>query len=125
MWEVNTQLIVSRTVPGARLDTLDKNKPPALALDPIGPVALAGGATLKATVAQPPAAGGPGAGGPFAFGQGQVVAGSSTVHLNAPVDLNLILLAIALALLGGLVAGAIGGVRAARLRPAAALRSVE
>jgi len=50
VWEVNTQLIVSRTVPGARLDTLDKNKPPALALDPIGPVALAGGATLKATV---------------------------------------------------------------------------
>src|SRR4051794_5340825 len=97
------------------------------ALVGIGGAALIGavGPTLKATVAQAPAAGGPGAGGPFAFGQGQVVAGSSTVHLNAPVDLNLILLAIALALLGGLVAGAIGGVRAARLRPAAALRSVE
>ena len=86
--------------------------------------------TLKATVAAAstgPGAGPPGtlAGGPLAFGQGQVVSGSSSVALNAPIDLNLILLAIGLSLLGGLVAGAVGGVRAARLRPAAALRSVE
>jgi ABC-type antimicrobial peptide transport system permease subunit len=86
--------------------------------------------TLKATVAAAstgPGAGPPGTlgGGPLAFGQGQVVSGSSSVALNAPIDLNLILLAIGLALLGGLVAGAVGGVRAARLRPAAALRSVE
>jgi ABC-type antimicrobial peptide transport system permease subunit len=81
--------------------------------------------TLKATVAQAAqAAPGPGP-GPFAFGQGQVVAGSSVVKLDAPVDASLILLAIALALLGGLLAGAIGGIRAARLRPADALRSVE
>jgi ABC-type antimicrobial peptide transport system permease subunit len=81
--------------------------------------------TLKATVAQAAqAAPGPGA-GPFAFGQGQVVSGSSVVKLDAPVDASLILLAIALALLGGLLAGAIGGIRAARLRPADALRSVE
>jgi putative ABC transport system permease protein len=33
--------------------------------------------------------------------------------------------AIGLAVLGGLVAGAVGGFRAARLRPAAALRTVE
>jgi len=37
----------------------------------------------------------------------------------------LLLLAIVLALLGGLVAGAAGGLRAARLRPADALRSIE
>jgi ABC-type antimicrobial peptide transport system permease subunit len=81
--------------------------------------------TLKATVAQAAqVAPGPGP-GPLAFGQGQVVGGSSVVNLDAPVDATLILLAIALALLGGLLAGAIGGIRAARLRPADALRSVE
>jgi ABC-type antimicrobial peptide transport system permease subunit len=55
----------------------------------------------------------------------QVVSGTSTVVLGAPVDGGLIALAVVLAVAGGLVAGAIGGVRAARLRPAVALRSVE
>jgi hypothetical protein len=50
VWEINTALIVSRTVPQARLDTLDKNQPPALALDPIAPVTLPGTATLRAVV---------------------------------------------------------------------------
>jgi putative ABC transport system permease protein len=74
---------------------------------------------LEATVAQAAQA------GPIAFGQGQVTSGSTSVALNAPVDAGLIVLAVALALIGGLVAGAIGGTRAARLRPAEALRSVE
>lgn len=73
---------------------------------------------LKATV------GGAG-GGSGGFGQGQVQSGSSTVTLDAPIDIGLILLAVGLALLGGLVSGAIGGARVARLRPADALRSVE
>ena len=79
------------------------------------------GFSLDATVG-----GGQPAGG-FAgpFGQGQVASGSSTVTLSAPVDVAAILLAIALAVLGGLIAGAVGGGRAARLRPAEALRSVE
>ncbi|MGH3191317.1 MAG: ABC transporter permease [Streptosporangiaceae bacterium] len=47
------------------------------------------------------------------------------VHLTAPVTLTVIVLAVVLALAGGLVAGALGGWRAARLRPAAALASVE
>lgn len=59
------------------------------------------------------------------FGQGQVAAGSAEVALGAPVDLGLLVLAVALAVLGGLVAGAAGGLRAARLRPAEALRSIE
>jgi putative ABC transport system permease protein len=59
------------------------------------------------------------------FGQGAVESGSSTVALEAPVDPGAIALAIGLAVLGGLVAGAVGGGRAARLRPAEALRSVE
>jgi putative ABC transport system permease protein len=60
-----------------------------------------------------------------AIGQGQVAAGSSTVTLTAPIDVTTLVLAIGLAVLGGLIAGAIGATRAARLRPAEALRSIE
>jgi ABC-type antimicrobial peptide transport system permease subunit len=59
------------------------------------------------------------------FGQGNVTAGSTEVVLGAPLDLGLLLLAIGLAIVGGLLAGAVGGLRAARLRPAEALRSAE
>jgi ABC-type antimicrobial peptide transport system permease subunit len=59
------------------------------------------------------------------FGQGQVAPATTEVVLGAPVDLGLLLLAVALAVLGGLLAGAAGGLRAARLRPAEALRSIE
>ena len=48
-----------------------------------------------------------------------------TVPMTAPVSLQLLALAIGLALLGGLLAGTLGGWRAARLRPAEALRRVE
>ena len=54
-----------------------------------------------------------------------ITSGSEHVTLDAPVDLGLIALAIALALLGGLIAGAVGGLRAARLRPADALRHID
>jgi putative ABC transport system permease protein len=84
------------------------------------------GPELKATVAE--AAGGavgPAGGGPGGFGQGAIEAGSQLVKLEAPVDPGLILLAVGLALLGGLVAGAAGGARAARLRPADALRHID
>ncbi len=60
-----------------------------------------------------------------AFGQGQVASGSTSISLDAPVDIGLVLLAIGLALLGGLLAGSVGGLRAARLRPADALRHIE
>lgn len=46
------------------------------------------------------------------------------VTLNAPVSVDIILIAIALSIAGGLIAGALGGWRAARLSPAEALRSV-
>jgi ABC-type antimicrobial peptide transport system permease subunit len=62
---------------------------------------------------------------PSAFGQGQVAAVSTEVVLGAPVDVGLLVLAVALAVLGGLLAGGAGGLRAARLRPADALRSIE
>jgi ABC-type antimicrobial peptide transport system permease subunit len=48
-----------------------------------------------------------------------------TVHLTAPISLELVLLAVGLALAGGLLAGAFGGWRASRLRPADALRRVD
>jgi ABC-type antimicrobial peptide transport system permease subunit len=84
---------------------------------------------LDASVANPAAAG-PSGGPPGtfaigAFGQGQITGGSTHVALNAPVGGELVLLAIALALAGGLIAGALGGLRAARLRPADALRHID
>jgi ABC-type antimicrobial peptide transport system permease subunit len=48
-----------------------------------------------------------------------------TVHLTAPLSLEILALAVALAIAGGLIAGILGGWRAARLRPAEALRRVE
>jgi putative ABC transport system permease protein len=94
------------------------------ALIGIGGAALIGalGISLEASAG---ATEGTGGFGPIRPAADQVVAGSSTVTLDAPVDAGLLLLAIALAVIGGLIAGAVGGTRAARLRPAEALRSVE
>jgi ABC-type antimicrobial peptide transport system permease subunit len=64
-------------------------------------------------------------GGFTPFGQGDVPPGRTDVVLGAPVDPGLLLLAIGLSIVGGLLAGAVGGLRAARLRPAEALRSAE
>ncbi|MFG2403611.1 ABC transporter permease [Streptomyces brevispora] len=47
------------------------------------------------------------------------------IALTAPVSLSIILIAVGLAVAGGLIAGAFGGWRASRLRPADALRRVE
>ncbi len=70
---------------------------------------------------------GAGAGG-FAGGAGaaarQAAASTTDIALHAPVTLWVIVIAVGLAILGGLIAGAFGGWRASRLRPAAALRSV-
>jgi putative ABC transport system permease protein len=77
------------------------------------------GPTLQASVEQQSS------GGFDPFGQGAVSTGSADVVLGAPVDAGLLMLAVALAIVGGLLAGAAGGLRAARLRPAEALRSAE
>jgi ABC-type lipoprotein release transport system permease subunit len=50
---------------------------------------------------------------------------TSTVSLTAPVGATVLVIGFALALLGGLIAGTAGALRAARLRPADALRQVE
>ena len=83
--------------------------------------------TLGSTTATTPQAAGPAgfAGGGFAGGPGAAQAATATeVTLNAPITVEVVAIAIGLAILGGLIAGAIGGWRAARLRPAEALRSV-
>ena len=64
---------------------------------------------------------GPGGGG---FGAATQAAAQSNIVLTAPVTVSVILIAVGLAVLGGLLAGVIGGWRASRLRPAEALRSI-
>jgi ABC-type antimicrobial peptide transport system permease subunit len=89
----------------------------------IGAAALIGalGISLEASVAA--AESGPVLRGPGAAEQSAEAA--TEVVLGAPVDPGLVLMAVGLAALGGLIAGAVGAARAARLRPAEALRSVE
>jgi ABC-type antimicrobial peptide transport system permease subunit len=50
---------------------------------------------------------------------------TSSISLSAPVGVSILAIGFGLALLGGLVAGMVGALRAARLRPADALRTVE
>ncbi|MFF4309958.1 ABC transporter permease [Streptomyces sp. NPDC001507] len=64
--------------------------------------------------------GGPGGGGPGR----QASQNTLEIALSAPVSLTTIALAVGLAVTGGLIAGAMGGWRASRMRPADALRSV-
>ncbi|MFG6445150.1 ABC transporter permease [Microbacterium sp. P06] len=72
----------------------------------------------------PTTTGGPGEGmargGPF----GQAATQAADVVLSAPITIGVVVAAVGLAIGGGLVAGAFGGWRAARLSPAEALRSV-
>jgi putative ABC transport system permease protein len=65
--------------------------------------------------------------GQAAFGLGSLAARSASqaVKLDAPIAVEVLLLGFVLALAGGLIAGAAGAFRAARLRPADALRTVE
>ncbi|MFE1922565.1 ABC transporter permease [Streptomyces asoensis] len=69
--------------------------------------------------------GGPGGGGGFGGPGRQAAAKTLDVALTAPVSATTVAVAVALAVAGGLIAGAFGGWRASRLRPADALRRVE
>jgi putative ABC transport system permease protein len=82
---------------------------------------------IQPTISAAPAAqqgpgGGPGGGGP-GFVQ-ELSATTADIVLTAPVTAWVIVAAVGLAIAGGLIAGAFGGWRAARLSPAEALRSV-
>jgi putative ABC transport system permease protein len=87
----------------------------AFAIDKFAPTLTASSATSSASNA---AGGGPGGGGATS------TAHDITVHLTAPVDLSVLALAVGLAVLGGLIAGGLGGWRASSLRPADALSKV-
>jgi putative ABC transport system permease protein len=87
----------------------------AFAIDKFAPTLTASSATSSASNA---AGGGPGGGGATS------AAHDITVHLTAPVDLSVLALAVGLAVLGGLIAGGLGGWRASSLRPADALSKV-
>ncbi|MFF9097706.1 ABC transporter permease [Streptomyces sp. NPDC014802] len=66
-----------------------------------------------------------GGGGGFGGPGRRLAERSLDVALTAPVSLTTVALAVGLAVAGGLIAGAFGGWRASRLRPADALRRVE
>jgi ABC-type antimicrobial peptide transport system permease subunit len=69
--------------------------------------------------------GGSGGGSPFAaFRNAETAAHTVAVHLVASVSGSVIILAVVLAVAGGIIAGVFGGWRAARLRPADALSKV-
>ncbi|MCU1445962.1 ABC transporter permease [Cryobacterium sp.] len=86
-----------------------------LVINLVAPTLTAGAAATEAS-----ALGGPGGG----FGQAAVEATTSDIVLQVPVTLSVILIAVGLAVLGGLLAGAIGGWRASRLSPSEALGSI-
>ncbi|MER6495180.1 ABC transporter permease [Streptomyces griseorubiginosus] len=80
--------------------------------------------TLQAQLGGGGGGGAGGAGGFGGFGR-RAAARTLDVSLSAPVSLTTVAIAVALAVAGGLIAGAFGGWRASRLRPADALRRVE
>jgi len=58
------------------------------------------------------------------FHQAATASSQQSIHMQAVIDAGTVLLGVACALLGGLLAGALGGWRASRLSPATALRDL-
>lgn len=104
----------------------------ALGLGIVG-IVNALGITLSGTTGAVAMGGGPGSGrgqglegaAPGMEGAAIALGDAVDVVLSSPIDLQMVGIGFGVALLGGLLAAAIGGWRAARLRPAEALRSVE
>jgi putative ABC transport system permease protein len=81
---------------------------------------------LSATVGASNAASASSAGGTGDLGRALTGTGHTvSVVMTAPVTANIVAVAVVLAVAGGLIAGTVGGWRAARLRPATALSRVE
>ncbi len=89
------------------------------AIDALGPTLNASSTVGSTTTARPRLLGG------AAEAAQSAVTTTSQVALHAPLAGSIILIGFALAVLGGLLAGAAGAFRAAQLRPADALRQVE
>jgi len=83
----------------------------ALGIDAFGP-------TLSASSTS-------GSGDLLGLGTGVARTATSSVSLSAPIGVTVLAIGFGLALLGGLIAGTAGALRAARLRPADALRQVD
>jgi putative ABC transport system permease protein len=92
----------------------------AYAIKKFAPTLTASGSTSSASNTN----GGNFPGGGNAPSGAASTANDIVVHLTAPVSLGILGLAVALAVLGGLLAGGIGGWRASSLRPADALSKV-
>jgi len=84
----------------------------ALAIDAFGPTLTASSSTAAADNL-------------LGLGSAAARTATSTVSLDAPLAASVLALGFGLALLGGLIAGSAGALRAARLRPADALRQAE
>jgi len=84
----------------------------ALAIDACGPTLTASSSTAAADNL-------------LGLGSAAARTATSTVSLDAPLAASVLALGFGLALLGGLIAGTAGALRAARLRPADALRQAE
>jgi putative ABC transport system permease protein len=82
--------------------------------------------SLSATVGTPASSAASQGGAPFLGGHvsGATAPHTVPVHLTAPVPASIIVVAVALALAGGLLSGSFGSWRIAQLRPAAALARV-
>lgn len=80
--------------------------------------------TISASSTATEAGGMGGMGGPMGSRFGQATQAAADVVLNAPITASILVAAVGIAVAGGLLAGAFGGWRAARLSPAEALRSV-
>jgi ABC-type antimicrobial peptide transport system permease subunit len=80
--------------------------------------------TIAATPAAVTGPGGAGGTGGFGGAREFTQSAASDIVLHAPLTLWVVVAAVGLAIAGGLIAGAFGGWRAARLSPAEALRSV-
>jgi ABC-type antimicrobial peptide transport system permease subunit len=88
--------------------------------------------TLSAEVARPGRFGGGGGGGAFqppagdfgGGGFGRIAADATTIKLHIAMNTSSLVIAILIAVFGGLIAGAYGSWKASRLSPAVALRSI-
>jgi putative ABC transport system permease protein len=90
-------------------------------------IILGVGASLLVTAFGPSLSASSTTGGGNLLGLGAATArtATSSVSLDAPIGIGILAIGFGLALLGGLIAGTAGALRAARLRPADALRQVE
>lgn len=97
-----------------------------IVINVIAPTLSGGASSSTGRMAGPAMQAGADVAAPGGFGgpPGTQTQALTEITLNAPVSIDIILIAIALSITGGLIAGAMGGWRAAHLSPAEALRSV-